>query len=705
MSPAHRAIVEDTMSITDSMSVNDPTSSRRTPVHSETPTYSENSAALADTTLETPAAAAPIEAVNLALRVIARYDRPDLTARLRQARSRLQDGHVRVLVVGEFKQGKSLLVNGLVRAPVCPVHDDIATSVPTVVHYAESPVAALVRSVAPEAEGDPVRLERVELPIAELGRHVSEKAGSENTADGGGARADAPRWHHAEVGIPRAELATGLELVDTPGVGGLNSVHGAATMTALPSADAVLLVSDASQEYTAPELDFLRQAIKICPNVACVITKTDLYPQWRRIAELNRGHLDTAGIDADLLAVSAALRVEAVRGGDADLDAQSGFPELLDYLRDRVVGQADALARRSTAHDVLAVSEQLTGSLRAEHAAHSDPEAAQEVIKRLTAAQARAEALKERSARWQHTLNDGVADLNADIDYDLRDRMREIIRGSEEELDASSDPKKIWEQLSAWVEQEVNAAAAANFLWATERARWLAGNVADHFSEEGTELQPKLRTETDDPLSYVRAMQLREMEPFGIVQKSLTGLRGSYVGVLMFGMLGTVVGLPLINPLSVGAGLLLGGKGLTDERRRIVSRRQSEAKAAIRRYVDDVIFQVGKESRDMLRRVQRDLRDHFTERAEELNRSLRDSLRKAEKSVKASKSERERRLVEIPPELEELEALERKVRILLPQSVDPGVPSSRDGGPRYDGASRHDGDPGYSAKHAAAAAR
>ena len=41
-------------------------------------------------------------------------------------------------------------------------------------------------------------------------------------------------------------------LVDTPGVGGLGSAHGAATMAALPSADAVLLVSDAAQEYTGP---------------------------------------------------------------------------------------------------------------------------------------------------------------------------------------------------------------------------------------------------------------------------------------------------------------------------------------------------------------------------------------------------------------------------------------------------------------------
>ena len=94
----------------------------------------------------------PVKAVDLALATIARYDRSDLNARLKQARARLVDDQIRVLVVGEFKQGKSLLINGLVTAPVCSVYDDVATSVPTVVRYADSPIVTLVREL--EADGD-----------------------------------------------------------------------------------------------------------------------------------------------------------------------------------------------------------------------------------------------------------------------------------------------------------------------------------------------------------------------------------------------------------------------------------------------------------------------------------------------------------------------------------------------------------------------
>jgi hypothetical protein len=603
---------------------------------------------------------APVNAVDQALATIARYGRSDLQARLQQTRARLLDEQVRVLVVGEFKQGKSLLVNGLVKAPVCPVHDDVATSVPTVVRHASNPVAALVRLLDDEGDGDPDqrRTERIEVPIDKLAEHVSESRNPGNRE----------RWSYAEVGLPRPILTGGLELVDTPGVGGLNSVHGAATMAMLPSADAVLLVSDASQEYTRPELEFLSQAAKVCPNVACVLTKIDLYPEWRRIAELDRAHLATMNIDAELLAVSSTLRVQSIRAQDDDLDAESGFPVLIRYLREHVVSEADLLARRSTVHDVLVVTQQLAGGLRAEQLAQRDPATAQGLIKQLTEAQQLFAALKERSARWQHTLSDGITDLTADIDFDLNDRMREILRQAEEEMDRE-DPTKTWGQLSTWVEQEVASAISANLVWATQRARWLATRVADHFSEQENQLLPKLRTEVADVLGSVRAMQLRKSESFGIGQKALTTLRGGYVGFLMCGMLGTFVGLAMLNPFSVGAGLALGGKTLKDERRRVITRRQQEAKSAVRRYIDDVKFQASKESRDMLRRVQRDLRDHFTTQADEMNRSLGDSVRAAEKSVKISKVDRERRFGEINSELEQLETLQQRVRTLMPQGT------------------------------------
>ena len=143
-------------------------------------------------------------------------------------------------------------------------------------------------------------------------------------------------------------------------------------------------------------------------------------------------------------------------------------------------------------------------------------------------------------------------------------------------------------------------------------------------------------------------------------------MRGGYSSMLMFGMVGTFLGFAsVVNPLGIGAAVLMSGKAIGDERKRLITRRQSEAKAAMRRYVDDVTFQVAKDSRDRLRAVQRDLRDHFTAQADQLKRSLLESQQAAERSVKASKGEREARLAEIAAEIEQLNVVRRQARALL----------------------------------------
>jgi hypothetical protein len=590
--------------------------------------------------------------MDLALQATTAYQRPDLEARLQQTRQRLVDPAVRVLVVGEFKQGKSLLVNALVNAPICPVDDDIATAVPTAVRYSEDPVATLVHDGDEADEAPVVR----SVPIEQLADYVCQAGNPGNRQ----------RLKYAEVGIPRQLLQAGLVLVDTPGVGGLGSVYSASTMAALPSADAVVLVSDAAQEYTAPELEFLRAATQLCPNVVCVLTKIDFYPNWRGIAERNIHHLNEAGIEAELLPVSSTLRLHAVRTEDRALNAESGFGKLIEYLRDRVIAEAEGLSRRSVVHDVLAVSEQLQASFRAELQVQTDPQRASSLIADLERARQRADELRKRSARWQQTLTDGITDLMADVDFDLRDRLRQISRQADDAIE-NADPAATWEQIEAWLYQQTSAAASANYLWAAQRAKWLASQVAEHFEEGGKGLLPSIDVGgATTVLGRIAQAERPEMAEFGIGSKALAAMRGSYGGVLMFGMLASIVGMAVVNPVSIGAGVLLGGKSVRDERERQLTLRRSQAKNAIRRYLDDVGFQVGKDSRDTLRRIQRTLRDHFTAQADELHRSLSESLSAAQRAVQADQAEREQRIRDLNAELERLEMLDRRAKALAP---------------------------------------
>src|SRR5688572_1879757 len=311
-------------------------------------------------------------AIVQAKAAIRAYKREDLTGRLEAARDRLEDPAFHVLVVGEFKQGKSSLVNALLNAPVCPVDDDIATSAPTAVKWAEKPSAeVLFRPPEDSSEGERPEPEREGIDFERVHEYVTEAANPENER----------RVHSVEVGIPRQLLADGLVIVDTPGVGGLGSAHSSITIGALPMADAVIFVSDASQEFSGPELDFLKTARSMCPNLLCVMTKTDFYPEWRKIKELDEGHLKNAGVKAVILPTSSTLRTQALELDDQELNDESGFPAMVEYLQNEVINNADTLTVKAACNDIIGVVDQLASQFRAEQKTLQDPEKAAEVMR------------------------------------------------------------------------------------------------------------------------------------------------------------------------------------------------------------------------------------------------------------------------------------------------------------------------------------
>ncbi|WP_245744212.1 dynamin family protein [Lentzea fradiae] len=574
------------------------------------------------------------------------HRRPDLEARLREKRAQQLDPKLRVLVVGESKQGKSQLVNALLNAPVCAVGDDVTTTVPTYVQHAETPSAALVRNASANGSIFHTPTERIAVPIEQVTRQAS---------------AQSQHVVRAEIGIPRALLDNGLVLIDTPGVGDTRSAHTAGTFATLIQADAVLLVSDATGELTTAEMALLKKVMEACPNVTVVVTKIDLVPSWRAVVERNRALLARAGVPAKLIPVSSALRLRAAKTGDQRLNTESGFPELLACVQRDIVASADLLARRAVAVVASSAITQLVTPLREELTAH-DSSHTSATISTLQEAQRRVDELRRRSARWQNVLNDEMADLISDVEYDLRDRTRRILREVEKTYD-EADPAIGWEKFEQWLEDNLNEAATTNFAWLMERAEWVAAKVARNFPVYREDLIPG-SVLPDDLLEPASKLEKPKIEPFSVPQKVFTGLRGSYGGVLMFGLVTSLAGMPLINVISLGAGALFGGKSIMDESDQRLKRRQAAAKAAAQRHVDDFFVKASKDVRDSGRQIQRSLRNHFSTLAEELQETLMESARSAKRAVQDDQTERERRMREGRKELDKLVTLYKRVQAL-----------------------------------------
>ncbi|MDA3645842.1 dynamin family protein [Saccharopolyspora indica] len=594
-----------------------------------------------------------VELIDRATAECAEQQRADLHNRLRQIRTRVLDPTQLVLVVGESKQGKSALVNAIVNAPVCASGDDVTTVVPTLVRYADEPTALLIEH---EPRQGPAALDRMPVPVERVREHLDRALALGRPVTRG------------EVGIPRAVLQNGLALMDTPGVGSVSSSLTATTLTVVAEADALLMVSDATQELTTNELSFLKQATALCPNIALVLPKIDRTPHWRKVLETNRKHLENAGIAAKIFPVSASIRMRAMQAKNTALNTESGFPPLLEFLQTELAGKHEQSTRRLVAHNVSEALTQVNDALKAELASQN-PRTAAETLVELETAQRRAEDLRRVSNRWQKALNDGIAELYADIEFDFRERAWAILHEVNEIFEVA-DPLKVWDEFREWLTDRLTDAIVDTFEWLEARQEQLAEVVAAEMRSEHSVHSPELdRIHPPSPMEEVPEPKLPSRSEYKRFDQFLTGLRGSYGGVLMFGMITSFALGGLFNVVSISAGVLLGIKSLDEEKDSRLRRRQTEVKSAVQRHVEQVIFHVNREAKTTIRTVHRGLHTHYMQITEDAQSEISRAIQEIKRSAERSAVDRDQRAREIRQKMEDLTSLRRRVAVLTQNRI------------------------------------
>jgi hypothetical protein len=601
-----------------------------------------------------------LDVLDSTIRTCHAHGRLEAAEQLSRRRAQLLRPELRVLVVGAAHQGKSQLINALINAGVCAVHSDGGTGVPAVVRHGASPSAQLIRRDSPSTEwtAEVGLQDRVPLALEKLDAAIAEAA----------ARLPAGSPVHADIAVPRSLLAAGLVLIDTPALPGLpgsadRAIRAAGELASGAGTDLVLYTCEAGREVTGAELDVLRDLARFLPGLLVVFTKTDYAIDWRRSLADNRTRLARAGVPAATTAVSSTLRLHALQNGDTALNNESGFPDLIVHLQQMVAAKPDRLARDTVSLLGRTTLDELAGPLRDQLAAQQNA-GLPDAVARLHSTQRRLDDLRKCAVRWQNTLSDEVGDLMSDIEHDLRERTRAVLAESDEFL-AGADPAKAWDEFEPWLRRSLEDLTETSMTWLAERVEWMARRVADQFPPEAGEvLPPPALIPADERANGVPGLDAPPVAKFSPGQKLFIGLRGSYGGVVMFGLATSLAGMSLINPISIGGGALFGGKTIRDESKSLLKKRQAEARSAVQRHVDDFFVGLNKEARDTVRRVQRALRDHFTAVTEDLQESVMESLRSAKAAADQDVAAREQHARRVQQELATLAHLHSQARAL-----------------------------------------
>jgi ribosome biogenesis GTPase A len=247
---------------------------------------------------------------------------------------KLRSQRFNLVVVGEFKRGKTSLINALIGSELLPTAVVPLTAIVTELVYGE----------APRAEVSFRGGERQAIEPAELWEYVTE-SGNPGNAKG---------VESVRVSYPSSWLRGGVHLVDTPGIGSIHGHNTEQTLRYLPQADAVLMVLAVDQPAGEAEVAFLDAVREHADRVFLLLNKADhVSPsELEESLQFSQRILSEAlGRPAILYPVSARLALQGRFEDSPEKFAESGFPAFSDALcaflmRDKEAALLASVVRR-----------------------------------------------------------------------------------------------------------------------------------------------------------------------------------------------------------------------------------------------------------------------------------------------------------------------------------------------------------------------
>ena len=261
----------------------------------------------------------------------------------RSIAERVSEGRFYVACVGQFKRGKSTLLNALIGHSVLPTAVVPVTAVPTIIRHGER-LAARVRFRSATW---------TDIPVSAVEEYVSEEKNPENAKGVAG----------VEIFVPSPLLETGMCLVDTPGLGSVFAGNAAATHAFIPHIDAAIVVIGADPPLSGDELQLVKTVSQEVDDLLFVLNKADRADAADRSAALEfaRRVLETClkGTLPAIFEVSALERLEQ-SGTERD------WGQFVNALESLVLHSGRSLVHKATERGIRRAANQLLNVIKEE---------------------------------------------------------------------------------------------------------------------------------------------------------------------------------------------------------------------------------------------------------------------------------------------------------------------------------------------------
>ena len=327
-------------------------------------------------------------------------------------RGRLDEARLRVLVVGEAKRGKSTLINALLGSSVLPAGVTPLTAVTTTVRHGDDPrVEAKFRDGHEEKH-----------PVDVLANLVTERGNPSNRR----------RIAGVTVYLDAPVLASGVELVDTPGTGSVFEWDTEAAHAALESMDAAIFVLTADPPVSASERDLLARVAGLSVTTFTALNKADRLDEAELAEALDFTEevLGAAGHRGKIYPMSARAALDSQEPGFAAFEAD--FTAYLSSRRESDLrSSAVAHARRiaSSLLDEVALTRR-AAEMRAGDAAARVVRFSARLDEAVVHGRDAVAVVNAESGRLLRALNDAAAEAGPRLGREIAGRLDDQLRAA-----------------------------------------------------------------------------------------------------------------------------------------------------------------------------------------------------------------------------------------------------------------------------------
>jgi GTP-binding protein EngB required for normal cell division len=286
-------------------------------------------------------AAAIAETQELALRL----RRTDLHEDLAEIAGRLERRILSVALIGQFKRGKTSLLNALIGEEILPTGVLPLTAIVTHVRF-----GAALRVIVRLQDGSEIEVPRAEIPL-----YATELGNPKNSR----------RVRDIIVNYPSELLSQGIELVDTPGIGSVWAHNTDIATEYLPWVDIALFVVSPDPPITDVERQFLEDARQHAGKVLVILTKSDLLPP----SDLKTVRQFIGDVVGAALSTEVPLLTASVLQG-----RQAGLSEIATRLGQLARSEGETMALALAKRRILGVLSRLAFDFRLQRAALTTPQ-------------------------------------------------------------------------------------------------------------------------------------------------------------------------------------------------------------------------------------------------------------------------------------------------------------------------------------------